>query len=88
MGVCELFLPQVCDALKNTYEQYNQRSAAEGKPWGLKSDVVFLRLDTYRERNLALAGVTATAQQFGKLEKIEICGSKGRRRQTARPVRS
>ncbi|KAL8434815.1 hypothetical protein ACSSS7_002952 [Eimeria intestinalis] len=54
-----------------------ERAEAEGKPWALKPEVIFLRLDTYRERNVALSSVTTTAQQFSKLEKIEICGSKG-----------
>lgn len=70
-------LVQVTTALKETFDRYSERAAAEGSPWVLKPEVVFLRLDTYRERNAALASVTNTALQFSKLEKLEICGSKG-----------
>ena len=72
-------LVQACDSVKRTYEVYAERSSREGRPWSLKPDVIFLRIDTYRERNVALSSVTATAQEFSKLEKIEICGSKGAR---------
>ncbi|XP_026191394.1 dynein beta chain, ciliary [Cyclospora cayetanensis] len=71
------FALEVCDSLKSTYGDYALRAAAEGCSWALKAEVIFLRLDTYRERNLALSAVTTTAQQFSKLEKIEICGTKG-----------
>ena len=75
-GCCWVLL-QVCDLMKSLYEGYAVEAAAAGKPWNINKKIIFLRLDSYCSRNAALSSVVNTAQQFDKLEKIEICGSKG-----------
>ncbi|PFH34573.1 dynein heavy chain family protein [Besnoitia besnoiti] len=67
----------VCNNFKKVYLKYRSQAEREGCPWQTKNEALFLRLDTYRERNKALQDFTKTVMQFNKLEKIEICGTKG-----------
>ncbi|CBZ52391.1 hypothetical protein NCLIV_021800 [Neospora caninum Liverpool] len=68
----------VCNNFKKVYLKYRSQAERDGCPWQTKNEALFLRLDTYRERNKALQDFTKTVVQFNKLEKIEICGTKGK----------
>lgn len=78
---CVFLRRQVCNAFKSCFAEYKERAESEATPWNIKTDVVLLRLIAYIERNMALTEVTTTVQQFSKLEKIEICGTKGKKAQ-------
>lgn len=77
-GLVSTSTTQVCNNFKKVYLKYRSQAERDGCPWQTKNEALFLRLDTYRERNKSLQDFTKTVVQFNKLEKIEICGTKGK----------
>ena len=71
---------RVCTAFRQAYDEACARSGVEtpDNPWRLPPGSVFSRLDAFTERCTDLADLFTTAVQFGRLEKVEIGGTKGR----------
>ncbi|XP_032221173.2 dynein beta chain, ciliary [Nematostella vectensis] len=73
-----------CMLFRDTFEENRKTISkffAEGtevKPWEFASEIVFTRLDKFVERLRVVEDVFATAMEFGKLEKVEIAGIKGK----------
>ena len=69
LGVVAAFLGSMAD-----YRATSNRAAPDN-PWRFANSAVCAHLDVFRQRLADLAGVSATALQFGRLERIEIGGS-------------
>eukprot|EP00976_Prorocentrum_cordatum_P004108 80468-Prorocentrum_minimum.AAC.1 len=71
---------QVLGMFKSYYFDYKARSTTETpeNPWRFQNSALFSRLDSYLERCHDILDLTQTVVQFGKLEKVEIGGTKGK----------
>jgi dynein heavy chain, axonemal len=65
----------VCSKFKEAYFEYKSRA---NNTWKITTSAVFVRLDSFSERCQDIMHLTRTIVQFGKLEKVEIGGTKGK----------
>jgi dynein heavy chain len=79
---CHKMLEQalrVCTALKDHYLIHRDKTETQGNNgWKMRNDLVFARLDAFRERCSDALDFTRTVLQFNKLERVDIGGTKGR----------
>eukprot|EP00879_Flechtneria_rotunda_P005416 GHRR01005708.1.p1 GENE.GHRR01005708.1~~GHRR01005708.1.p1 ORF type:complete len:1495 (+),score=578.36 GHRR01005708.1:300-4784(+) len=81
---------EACDKLRTTlkvlgsfkahYFAYKTASATEcpTNPWRFQNSIIFGRLDTFLERCNDMLELQSTCLQFGRLERVEIGGTKGK----------
>lgn len=71
---------QVCNAFKHRYSIYKQRASEEcpDNPWKFQNNALFGRLEAFLERCYDVLDLVQTMQQFEKLEKIELGGTRGK----------
>ena len=71
---------KVCKSFKSFYFEYNQLTAEQcpDNPWRFQNSALFSRLDAFMERCDDIQDLSLTMLQFGKLERVEIGGTKGR----------
>ena len=71
---------EVCAAFKAAFFEVRDASASRSpeNPWKFQNAAVFARLDQFIERCHDLHELATTIVQFGRLERIELGGSKGR----------
>ena len=70
----------VCEKVRSIFsslrDQVNQ--AEGGKPWEFETDLVFARFNQYQQRLNMLLVIFQTADDFAKLEKVELSTEKVR----------
>eukprot|EP00898_Chlorokybus_atmophyticus_P007698 jgi/Chlat1/792/Chrsp104S01257 len=71
---------KICGTFKSHYFDYKAKTAVETpeNPWRFQNSALFARLDSFLERCHDILDLAQTVVQFGKLEKIEIGGTKGK----------
>ena len=71
---------KVLGSFKSFYFDYKARSAAEceANPWRFQNGALFSRLDAFLERCHDIQDLSQTMLQFGKLERVEVGGTKGK----------
>eukprot|EP00878_Enallax_costatus_P014708 GHUV01015385.1.p1 GENE.GHUV01015385.1~~GHUV01015385.1.p1 ORF type:complete len:890 (+),score=327.73 GHUV01015385.1:1824-4493(+) len=71
---------KVLGSFKSHYFAYKAASAAEcpDNPWRFQNSLIFGRLDTFLERCADIMELQSTCVQFGKLERVEVGGTKGK----------
>ncbi|CAD7696266.1 unnamed protein product [Ostreobium quekettii] len=71
---------KVLGTFKSHYFDYKARTSTETpeNPWKFQNSALFSRLDAFLERCHDMLDVQSTCLQFGKLERVEIGGTKGR----------
>jgi len=71
---------RVCGLFKAVYFDYKTRVATEcpNNPWRIQNTALFPRLDAFLERLHDLLELCRTVVQFGRLERVEVGGNKGR----------
>ena len=71
---------RVCGSFKSYYFEYKKQTEEEcpENPWRFQNSALFARLDAFLERCHDIQDLSQTMLQFGKLEKVEIGGTKGR----------
>lgn len=68
------------EKFKATFEQYQAKAAStlEGKDWTVAHEVVFHALDAFLERCQDISEFVRIVQEFSKLEKLSLGGTKGK----------
>eukprot|EP01052_Picozoa_sp_SAG31_P036878 SAG31_NODE_4666_length_3053_cov_1.294177_1_plen_415_part_01 len=71
---------RVCGMLKTIYFGYKARVAQEclDNPWRFQNSALFARLDSFLERCHDMLELCNTVLQFGRLETVEVGGTKGK----------
>jgi dynein heavy chain len=71
---------KVCGALRSAYAAAAEEShkVVPANPWKVSAAAIFARFDAFVERCTDLVDLFHTASQFGRLERVEIGGTKGR----------
>lgn len=70
----------VCDNFQNTFRRYQVKAAKvlpEGA-WDVPDEILFARLDQFRERLFDIIEFTKIVMEFSKLDKIFLGGTKGK----------
>ena len=63
----------VCEKVRTTFSNLRaQVNKESGKPWEFETDLVFARFNLYEERLKMLLEIFQTADDFAKLEKVEL----------------
>merc|ERR1711871_1877368 len=71
---------EVCGAFKTTYFAYKETANAEcpSNPWRVQNSSLFMRLDNFLDRCHDVLDLVQTIEQFYRLEKIDVGGTKGK----------
>jgi dynein heavy chain len=71
---------KVCGSLRAAYAAAAEEShkVVPANPWKVSAAAIFTRFDAFVERCTDLMDLFHTASQFGRLERVEIGGTKGR----------
>ncbi|KAF6251999.1 flagellar outer dynein arm heavy chain beta [Scenedesmus sp. NREL 46B-D3] len=71
---------KVLGSFKSHYFAYKAVSAGEcpSSPWRFQNSIIFGRLDTFLERCADVMELQSTCLQFGRLERVEVGGTKGK----------
>ena len=71
---------KVCGSFKSAYFDYKAKANNEcpNNQWRVQNSALFVRFDAFLERCHDLLELSQTIVAFGKLEKIEIGGTKGK----------
>ena len=69
---------RVASSMKASYFDCKTRTANSKRPWNFDSSVIFARLDKFTVRVQEILALFDTINEFNRLEKIEIGGTKGK----------
>ncbi len=71
---------RVCASLRTAYDEAAARSAelCPSNPWKVPTQAIFARFSAFQERCSDLVDLFTTVAQFGRLERVEVGGTKGR----------
>jgi dynein axonemal heavy chain len=70
----------VCEKFKATFDKYRRRASVllkDNRSWDASRDTLFVRLDGFLERCQDMLEFTSMVQEFNKLERIFVGGTKG-----------
>ena len=71
---------KICTSFKSTYFAYKETANAEcpSNPWRVQNSSLFMRLDNFLDRCYDVLDLVQTIEQFYRLSKIEVGGTKGK----------
>ena len=71
---------KICTSFKSTYFAYKETANAEcpSNPWRVQNSSLFMRLDHFLDRCHDVLDLVQTIEQFYRLGKIEVGGTKGK----------